>query len=209
MRITDFADLIRNLPVDNQAFDIKYDIWKSVDSPLIEHIFKGNKIITISRYDLFQSTENIEEQIIKILMWGFPSKGRGKHIDNFLSSKEFIDFMQELRTVENTNKIGLTEIKRLLRFKGLKLSSLSKILYFRKVKINSIFSLILDQKVINALNSGKFKDNDIEKFKNLKYENALENYINYLEFMQTLANEMKTNPDNVEMFLFEFGLNLK
>ena len=49
----------------------------------------------------------------------------------------------------------------------------------------------------------------IDQFKNLRYDNAVQNYISYLDFIHTLAGHIKTDADRVEMFLFEFGSNLK
>lgn len=75
--------------------------------------------------------------------------------------------------------------------------------------IQSYKALILDRRVINALNSGRFKDSGIEVFQKLRYDNATMYYPKYLEFAHSLARQMDTEADRVEMFLFEYGLNLK
>ena len=213
MKITDFAELIRCMPYREQAFEVKYEIWKGTEpSKVVENIFRDkdkNGIITISRNDLFRNYCDLEEFVIKVIMWGYPTKGMYGKMYDFIKSEDFKAFIQELKNVEKSNIFDMNEIKKLLKFKGLKLSSLSKILYFMNIKVESYSSLILDRRVINTLNSGRFEDSGIEKFKNLKYENAIKNYGNYLKFMHSLAEKMKTETDRVEMFLYKFGSNLK
>ena len=213
MRITDFEKLIQQMPVEHQSFDIKYAIWKNTaQDQLVKQIFGENQkdgVITISRSDLKGAYWNLEEFVIKVLMWGFPTKGMGQNIDNFLEPGNFSSFIQELKDFEKRNIFDMHEIKRLLKFKGLKFSSLSKILYFMNIKVEKYSALILDLRVIKALNSGRFEDSDIEIFKNLRWDNAVENYVNYLDFMDYLSRQMNTEPDKIEMFLFEFGSNLK
>ena len=93
--------------------------------------------------------------------------------------------------------------------KGLGFSTLSKFLYFMRLKIDSYRALILDQRVISALTSGKYSDTGIEEFQNLKYENAIDYYLKYLTFSHQLADQLQAEPDQVEMFFFEYGRNLK
>jgi hypothetical protein len=59
------------------------------------------------------------------------------------------------------------------------------------------------------LNSGRFDDDGIGIFKNLRYNNATQYYLAYLAFAHSLASHMNTEADRVEMFLFEYGINLK
>lgn len=214
MKITDFAELIRCMPYREQAFDIKYEIWKgSNQSQIIEKIFENkNKkgIITLSRNDLLGYSPEIEEHILKILMWGYPTKGRGNNIDNFLEPTNFKSFVEKLKLAKRNKYISIYEIKDLMKNStGLGFSTLSKILYFSGINHEAFPALIIDLRVINSLRSGRFHDFGIDIFKNLKYENAVKNYENYLKFMHSLAEKLQTDVDRVEMFLYEFGLNLK
>lgn len=211
MRITDFEKLIQQMPTDYQAFDVKFDIWNASEQfQTINNIFNKNETITISRNELLRLYWNIEEHVLKVLMWGYPTKGRGKNIDNFLKPENFNSFMDKLKELEKNKHIYLSDIQELLKTtKGLGFSTLSKILYFRRINVESFPALILDFRVINALSSGRFEDSGIDNFKNLRYDNAVQNYMSYLEFMHSLARQMKTETDKVEMFLYEFGSNLK
>lgn len=201
------------MPFQYQAFDVRYDIWRDDSQRLVDDIFKdrnGKGTITISRGELLLENGNIEEHILKILMWGYPTKGRGKNIDEFMKPENFGPFIANLKELEGLPAISIPDIERLLRqTKGLGFSTLSKILYFRKLRIESLNAMILDLRVINALNSGRFDDDGIGIFKNLRYNNATQHYLTYLAFAHSLASQMDTEADRVEMFLFEYGSNLK
>lgn len=211
MKITDFANFIREIPHDQQSFDIKRSVWKTEVSQksIIDGIFDGNETITISRFDLFQSASNLQEFVIKVLMWGYPTKGRGKNIENLLQPKNFDLLVMKLKMIEETNNLTTNDILYFLAIKGLGMSTLTKLLYFKRVTIDSNLALILDQRVINALNSGRYSDFGIEKFLDMKNNNSVIKYMDYLHFTHNLADQMNVAPDRLELFLFEFGSNLK
>lgn len=184
MKITDFANFIREIPHDQQSFDIKRSVWKTEVSQksIIDGIFDGNETITISRFDLFQSASNLQEFVIKVLMWGYPTKGRGKNIENLLQPKNFDLLVMKLKMIEETNNLTTNDILYFLAIKGLGMSTLTKLLYFKRVTIDSNLALILDQRVINALNSGRYSDFGIEKFLDMKNNNSVIKYMDYLHF---------------------------
>src|ERR1035437_3667783 len=199
MRIIDFEKFIREIPYKYQAFEVKREIWKNLSQPsIIDRIFDNKEKITLSRFDLFHSAWDLEGFIIKVLMWGYPTKGRGKNIDNLLLPENFDQLINKLKTYEGKGNITLLEVQTFLEIKGLGFSTLSKILYFKRLKIESYPALILDMKVINALNSGRFEDSGIEKFKDLNYNNAVFEYVEYLYFMNSLADQMNATADQVE-----------
>lgn len=192
------------------VFSAMQEKEKNFNSNSGKEIEVTNSSIMISRNDLFNAKNDLKLFVIQVLMWGYPTKGRGKNIENFLNPEYFDPFIEKLIAVDKNKNISLTDIKELLKNStGLGFSTLSKILYFRKINYESLPALILDRRVINALHSGRFVDPGIEQFSNLSYENAVQNYKNYLKFMHSLAENMKTEADRVEMFLYEFGSNLK
>lgn len=212
MRITDYEELIRQLPYENQAFDVKRENWKDVaQSEIISEIFRDQKSVTISRFELFHSTWDIKSFVIKLLMWGYPTKGRGKNIENLLLPENFELLISKLSLAIEKKNISIQEVKELINgIKGIRLSTLSKILYFSRLNVESFPALILDQRVLNALNGdSKFQDSGIEKFKNINYTNAINSYVDYLAFINDLAIQMKVLPDQIEIFLFMFGTSLK
>ena len=85
MKISQFHEFICAFPFRNQSFDIKRANWKVENQQdIIDKIFDGQKTVTINRYDLINSSYNTKEFVIKTLMWGYPTKGRGRNIDNLL-----------------------------------------------------------------------------------------------------------------------------
>ncbi|OFX50532.1 MAG: hypothetical protein A2066_09320 [Bacteroidetes bacterium GWB2_41_8] len=218
MKITDFKDLVRHMPYLEQAFKIKKEIWFPEDeekrfkfqNDKIKEIFGDEDSIMISRGDLLKDAGELKLFVIKVIMWGYPTKGRGKNIENILNPKNFNRLIEQLQIHIERKNINLEEIEELLRIPGLGLSTLSKILYFKKLKIESKLAMILDQRVINSINTEtRFEDPNIEQFCDLKYENGLNYYLQYLAFLKELATQMNAQPDQVEMFLFVFGTTLK
>ena len=142
-------------------------------------------------------------------MWGYPTKGRGRNIENLLKPENFEKLIDQLKMLEGKNDLTLANIQEFQKIKGLGKSTITKFLYFKKVRIEKYPAFIFDQKVLNALKSGRYKDYGIEAFKNIKTNCSVFDYLNYLTFMQTLANKMNVFTDQLELFLFEFGSNLK
>jgi len=212
MRITDFEELIRQLPYEHQAFDVNHKNWKDVgQSEIINEIFRDQKSVSISRFELFHSTWDIKSFVIKLLMWGYPTKGRGNNIKNLLIPENFELLISKLSNAIQKKYLTNDEVKELMNgVEGLGLSTLTKILYFNRVIIEKYPALIFDQRVINSINSDtKFLDNDIERFKKLNYTNAIDHYLYYLSYVDYLSRSMNVLPDQIEMFLFMFGTTLK
>jgi len=220
MKITDYKILISVLPFMEQAFEIKRGNWEDlISEEYLEKIFNLNDIINpkavqkdqkilISRFELFHD-QQIEIFLIKVLMWGYPTKGRGKNIENILQELNFSKLIDLLSDLKEKGEITIGDIKEVLKIGGLGLSTLTKFLYFLRLTVESYRALILDQRVISTINSHKFCDKGIEKFKKLRYENAVDNYVEYLAYAHEIADQLHVKPDQVEMFLYEYGQNLK
>lgn len=214
LRIKDFMPYIRVIPFQYQSFDIKRAYWNDIVSKhTLNLIFESedeNAVTTISRNDLFNHRGNTESFLIKVLMWGYPTKGRGNHIVDFLENKNnFSNYVQNFENAIRQNSINENTLSVLFKTKGLKLSTVSKFLYFKKVKMNGNPTLILDQKVINALTSKRFSDRFLSRFQGLKYENAIDYYPIYINLLSELAYRYHVQPDQIELFLFTHGSNLK
>src|SRR5690554_4805663 len=91
MKIADFNNLIKEIPFLSQSFEIKKKNWTIENQQdLIDKIFNQDDVINISRQDLFDCRFNdVEEFILKTLMWGYPTKGRGRNIDKLLEPENF------------------------------------------------------------------------------------------------------------------------
>lgn len=217
MKIIDFENLIRHMPYLEQAFRIKKEVWLPEDekkrfkfqNDKIEKIFGDENSIMISRNDLLTSNDELELFVIKVLMWGYPTKGRGNNIDKILVPENFDQTIKKLKVVRQNGNISSQEVEALFS-DGLGLSTVSKILYFLQINIDSTSALILDLRVIDALTRvDGFEDDELKSLKKLNYNNAPKKYPEYLKAMQSLASKMTVQPEQIEMFLFEFGSNLK
>jgi hypothetical protein len=206
MRITDFKNFIREIPFRNQSFDIKKSNWKCENQiVLIEQIFNGKNLITINRFDLINSNWNIPEFIIKTLMWGYPTKGRGNNIDNLLKDKHFNDLTKKLETYRDS-EITIETLREDLKIPGLGLSKLTKFIHFLNTRIHGFKTVILDNQIIEAINTGRFSE--LDSLKGIRYDNAVGKYIDYIKIIDKLSKETNSEPDQIEMFLFTFGRNL-
>ena len=206
MLISDFRDLISTIPVCQHSVDVKKGKWNNRDKKItIKKIFGHSKVVTISRNDLFQ-TNDTTELVIKTLMWGYPTGGRGNNINKVLEENNFLKLTKLLEKYRNEN-VTLEVLKRDIKtIKGVNLSTMSKFLYFMKVIVNNETALILDLKIINVIGLDRFEE--LRPLIGIKYNNAIDHYVKYLQTINQLAIEMKVLPDQIELFLFMFGSNL-
>ena len=77
----------------------------------------------------------------------------------------------------------------------------------RTVKVHGYSSLILDKRIIEAINSNTFQG--LNSLKGIKYPTAHKLYVDYLSVIHLFSEENEVKEDKVEMFLFMFGQNLK
>ncbi len=111
MKIIEFENFIREFPYKNQSFDIKRDNWKIENQQVfIDKIFSGSRIITLNRNDLINISWNTKEFIIKTLMWGYPTKGRGRNIENILNDKNWVQLITILENYKDKN-ITIEQLK--------------------------------------------------------------------------------------------------
>ncbi|MEI6697006.1 MAG: hypothetical protein WCO13_13180 [Bacteroidota bacterium] len=207
MRISNFKNLIIELPVNNQSFDIKIKNWICEDqSDTIDKIFNGKSIITLNRFDIINSSWDLKEFVIKTLMWGYPTKGRGKNIDILLKNDNFNNLIIILQEYVR-NDISINKLEKDIKLiDGLGLSTMSKFAYFLNTRIEGFKALILDQQIIDIVDLERY--DELMILKGINYDNAIKRYKDYLIIIDKLSLLYKTEPENIEMFLFTFGKNL-
>lgn len=207
MKIINFKNFISEFPFKNHAFNIKSENWKvATQQQLIDSIFKHQLEITLNRNDLSNANLNINEFIIKTLMWGYPTKGRGKNIDKLLESNNFNSLLEILKRYKNKNITALQLKSDIKNIPGLGLSTITKFTHFLGTTIDGKKAVILDNQIIEAINTNRF-----EEFKTLQgitYLNAPNKYVQYITIIDELSKSMKVFPDQIEIFLFTFGRNL-
>lgn len=214
MNIESYKILISNLPVRQQCFTTKRTTWTKAESEiqwlknLNDKLFGDNKTLTISRQDIFETSES-REAIIKTIYWGYTAGMRGNHFVNILKHIDTIEnVLRTLRekpnpTTKDFNELTLT-FKRVV---GLGLSTYSKLLYFFKISFNDNPCLILDQRLIDVFASNTYSN--FQQLNKIRYDIAEKKYLDFLQLTRQLAIELETQGENIELFLFTFGNNLK
>lgn len=195
------------MPYQNLGFDIKAQNWKvQSQQKYIDRIFNGKENITLNRFDLETANQNTKDFILKTLMWGYPTKGRGKNIDNLLSENSLKNLTQILNSYRNTD-ISIERFKEdIKQTSGLGLSTMSKFTNFLNTTINGNRAVILDLQIINAINRGTFEEfNSLQK---ITYVNALNKYEQYISIIEELAEKTNAKPDQIENFIFLFGRSI-
>lgn len=214
MNIDRYRILISNLPVRQQSFATKRATWLTAENEiswlkqLNDNLFGDQPTLTISRQDIFE-TENLREQIIKTIYWGYTAGMRGNHFVNILKHIELIEnTLKNLKkiskpTTDDFNKLSLT-------FKdvsGLGLSTYSKLIYFLQLTFNDNPCLILDQRLIDVFSSKTYSD--FNQISGIHYHNSEKKYLDFLLLTNEISKRLETEGENIEQFLFIFGNNLK
>lgn len=204
--IDEYRDLIKMIPVNEQASIIKKIVWnkESYDENIMKSIFGDNEIVELSRKDVC-SEPNIKKKIIMVLMWGYPNGGRGNNINNVM--KQLEQLCDLLRSVNGKNLTKEQAGKLLLELeniRGLGISTWSKLLYFFNVSIDTNRCQIFDQKIVDSLNKKQF-----QQLGNEEWKQDINHYYQYIELVKRIADKMKVLPEQIELFLFYFNLYYK
>lgn len=207
MRIEEFQNFIKEIPYRNQSFDIKKANWKvKSQQSFIVSVFKDKEVITLNRQDLISSKANTKEFIIKTLMWGYPTKGRGRNIENILEPLVFEKLVRILDNYKDKD-ITIDQLKKDIKsVSGLGLSTMTKFTHFLNTTIGGNKAVILDIQIIEAINLRRFID--FNHLSGINYDNASKHYPEYLKTINDLSVQIDAEPDQIEMFLFTFGRTL-
>lgn len=207
MEIKQFKKFIQEFPHLNQSFDIKKENWKiASQQEKINLIFGDVDIITLNRFDLINSKYDLENFILKTLMWGYPTKGRGRNIENILKEEnlqQLIKILEKYRDNEITIELLKKDMKSI---QGLGLSTITKFTHFLNTTINGHRAVILDIQIIETINSKRFTE--LLPLEGISYENAIKYYPKYLKIVGELSKSITVDPDQIEIFLFTFGRTL-
>jgi hypothetical protein len=214
MQISEFKNLIANMPVPYQAFTSKKTTWnKYIDEKngageALRSIFGNSDKVTISRSDLssLAQKQDLEQFIMATIIWGYPRGMRGNHVADLIRDfDKLIALLSDARKqpVQNWN----AHFKKVGNITGIGLSTYTKFLTFMSAQIHDHSALILDERIIKVAKQEIFKE--LKMIRGLKTNNAARYYPSYLSCIHTIANELDLSAEKIEFFIFEFGLNLK
>ncbi|MFM2339106.1 MAG: hypothetical protein RL115_2299, partial [Bacteroidota bacterium] len=165
-----------------------------------------SETLQISRQDCFNSNNNFYELLFKTILWGYPQGMRGNSFQTILTNLQTIKKNFETHT-KGKNSILFHDFENLeksLRKTGIGLSTLTKLLYFIDIYIDNFKAVIFDSRIIEVLQNSKF-----EELKHLA--DSKKNTISFYNFSVALTELFNFDCKNeqIEHFLFAFGLNLK
>jgi hypothetical protein len=210
MRLSSYRDLIKHLPYQEQAFETSKETWKKFEGHPAFSAFYASTFTQdrakLSRADLFELVKtNASHAILSTILWGYPRNMRGNSFDLILESLPIIKAV--LKEKKEMSHEGFHAIVKKLGKTGIGLSTLSKFLYFFGFSIDGHQCLIFDSRIIDVLNDRHFEE--LDTLENLTAFNKTGKYLEYLQLMERIAKENGYAIDQLELFLFMFGKNLK
>ena len=215
MRLSDFRNLISNMPVRAQAFTAKKINWEShlnSASPagaVFQQIFGPHDEITISRQDLREhaNSSRLDEFVVATILWGYPNGMRGNNVTRIVGRlaqlKDHLNQIARGRAVSDWQE----HYQSVRAIGGVGLSTYTKLLAFLCVEVHGLPALILDERIVRIIFDKRFEELQVLGDKS-RY-NPQDWYPEYLQCINEVASSMNVSPESIEFFLFEFGLNLK
>jgi len=211
MLLNSYQSLICNLPYLDQAFETKRTTWRRECvkhrgfSIFCDKVFGGGSLV-LSRRDLFSSAEReFQGGLFSIILWGYPRNMRGNSFQTILNS---IPKIERLLSIDRQLNAGqFMDLCERLNGTGVGLSTLSKVLYFFRFTIEGKNCLIMDKRIVDVINSKMFFE--LSAINKITDFNRNRSYLAYLSEMEKIAEANLYKPDQLELFLFLFGKNLK
>jgi len=212
MLLSSYQSLICNLPYLDQAFETRRETWQRREyekhrafSIFCDKVFE-NGLLILSRRDLFLSAERgFQEGLFSIILWGYYRNMRG---NSFLKILTSIPKIEKLLSVQRQlNADQFMDLCKQLERSGMGLSTLSKVLYFFRFTIDGKNCLIMDKRIVDVINGRSFFE--LSAIGKITDFNKSRNYLVYLTEMEEIAKANQYKPDQLELFLFLFGKNLK
>lgn len=213
MELAAYTDLIKNLPYQEQSFETNRETWNReaykgfiIFDRFLQETFKESTRTSISRSDLFHAAKgDFSMAVFSIILWGYPRNMRGNSFQRVLKNTYMLE--QMIYVSQNLTVHELGNIRKKLKKTGIGLSTLSKILHFFNITLNGYRCLILDSRIIEVLQSGKFRE--LDSLQQISDPPKDENYLDYLAKMEEIAFANGYPVDQLELFLFMFGNSLK
>jgi hypothetical protein len=191
--------IIRCLEVGRHTIEVNSKHWAN----RIKTIAPSHPILRcpgnypISRKQLLRMPNSrASDKCLAILMWGYPSGGRGKNIANAIRNLPHI--AAAASTPQPTRR---AYYKSFARGWGVNASTITKFAYFFGHKFAGEKAVILDRQIALTLNSARWKSAP-QPVGNYPWKNA---YATYLTQINGLAKSLGVKPDQVELFLYLLG----
>jgi hypothetical protein len=212
LKLSDFRDCIAAMPVQYQAFTSKRSTWKQLEShpeigPAMSTLFSSGAEIRISRGDLlgYATADDLTQFVFATIIWGYPRGMRGFNLQKLITG--YTRLLPMLQAARDKGLDDWSSHFSSSRIGGIGLSTYSKFLYFLRAKVHGFSALILDDRLIQVARKRYYAE--LSSLAQIGGHNAASMYPAYLSCVHREAARLKVPSENLEMFLFEFGLNIK
>jgi hypothetical protein len=143
---------------------------------------------------------------VATLIWGYPTGGRGNNVSNLLDDFEnLVDSIEDVR--DDFDRQWEWHLAVVEGIDDLGISTYSKYLKFLGVQIEGFDAQILDRKIARVIEDGYF--DELHLLNGLNENNAISHYPQYVARLHEIASIHPFTAEQLEMFLFIFGSNLK
>ena len=214
MTLDSYTNLVKNLPYLDQAFETKSANWQQYkDDKIFSNFYERgfqNDRLKLSRRDLFNvCKQDFNDAIFSIIFWGYPRNMRGNSFKTILKKLSLIK--STLSIDKNLSESDFNLICSKLKATGIGLSTLSKFLYFFEFRIEGYQCLIFDSRIIDVINDeNSFKElQTLTQSGKINEFNKVKKYLGYLQLIENISSKNDYQPDQLELFLFAMGNNLK
>ena len=148
-------------------------------------------------------------QYFQLFSGDYPRNMRGNSFQTIL--EKFSKIQSALSINKDLSEGDFEQIWSNLKATGIGLSTLSKFLYFFEFSIAGHQCLILDSRIIDVINDENGFEELIILTLNAKINefNKVKKYVSYLKLMENISTKNSYKPDQLELFLFALGKNLK
>lgn len=195
--------MIQALPVTEHSVEVEADFWHPIFAhaqrlPFHEAIFAGSPTVRISRSWLRSENLNSEVRAAATILWGYPKGARGGRHSHWLAN------LAQIAAAAETRDLCWADYYNKLHAIGeLGISTISKLAYCFSQKFQGHPALILDQRILAVLSSGRWSD--LVGLHNINYVTANANYVDYLALLASIAVAGSFTSEQLEFFLFTHG----
>ncbi len=195
--------LIHMLPVAEHSVEVEASFWLPVctdagQQPVHDAIFAGQPVVRITRQWLrtnAQLSPNV--RAAGALLWGYPSGARGA------LHRRWLENLPQLAAASAADLGWPDYYAGLHGIGGLGISTISKLACFFGRNFGGHHALILDQRILRVLSSGRWAE--LAALQDLTYLQAPARYPDYLAAMETVAGNGGYSAEQLEFFLFALG----
>ena len=197
-------DLIRAIPVSSHSVEVSAETWRQPCaatgcSTQFEAVFRGQPNVRICRGWL-RTASDLPPDVMcfAILLWGYPDGAR---------NQLHLRWLAQLRNIASEatakGRPWREYYQHLQDLGGIGISTATKLACFTGQSFAMRPALILDQRILKVLASGRWPE--LAALQGIKYANAPAAYELYLQSLGELAEAGGFTPEQLEFFLFSLA----